>query len=165
VLVDAPAGQLPALASSLAGDGMRASFAVNNAGSAAGLTSWATGDQAVPRLPDGGLVRWLKTRSQLHHLLHVLGYGRHFLYASNGPSIGQWWLAHGAGGRLIAGALRLDGSDDSLSSVRSGQVIELRIANLSDAEALLGKLHQRLDTLHLNAVPVGRLMRDAGVSV
>ena len=66
------------------------------------------GDQAVPRLPTGGLVRWLQTRAQLHRLLSTMGFGHHFLYASSGPSVGQWWLAHGAGGRLIAGAVELD---------------------------------------------------------
>ena len=36
------------------------------------------------------------------------GLGHHFLYASSGPSIGQWFLAHRAGGRLIAGAVRVE---------------------------------------------------------
>jgi UDP-glucose 4-epimerase len=162
VLVDAPAGELTALADSLAGDGMRASFAVNGSFPAHG--SLGSGDQAVPRLGNGGLVRWLGTRGQLHRLLRRLGYGRHFLYASNGPSVGQWWMAHRAGGRLIAGAVRLDDAGDALGTLHAGEVVELRVGNLSDGLALLGKLRQRLGALGLTAVPVGRLMRDAGIS-
>ncbi|HSO97716.1 MAG TPA: hypothetical protein VLP43_02105, partial [Solirubrobacteraceae bacterium] len=164
VLVDAPAGELPALANSLTGDGMRASFAVNGSFPPQRLGSLGSGDQAVPRLPNGGLVRWLGTRGQLRRLLRRLGYGRHFLYASNGPSVGQWWMAHGAGGRLIAGAVRLDDSGDALGSLHPGEVIELRVGNLNDGVALLGRLRQRLGALGLTGVPVGRLMRDAGIS-
>ncbi len=51
--------------------------------------------------------------------------GRHFLYTSSGPSVGQWWLAHGAGGRLIAGAVRLDDHGDTVGHLHPGEVIEL----------------------------------------
>ena len=46
-----------------------------------------------------------------------LGYSHHFLYASSGPSVGQWWMAHGAGGRLVAGAVRLQDIDDNVGRV------------------------------------------------
>ena len=72
----------------------------------------AYGDQAVPRLPNGGLVRWLGARDELHDLIAQLGFHHHFLYASSGPSVGQWFMAHGAGGRLVAGAVRLQDRDD-----------------------------------------------------
>src|SRR5207237_7458408 len=74
-------------------------------------------DQAIPLLPTGGLVRWLETREQLHRLLDTMGFAHHFLYASNGPSVGQWWLAHGAGGRLIAGAVKR--SEEHTSELQS----------------------------------------------
>ena len=61
----------------------------------------------MPQLPNGGLVRWLGTRDQLHDILSELGFDHHFLYASSGPSVGQWWMAHGAGGRLVAGAVHV----------------------------------------------------------
>ncbi len=166
VLVDAPAAELPALAGSLLNGGMRASFTVNGSFPLRGLAGIGTGDQAVPRLPTGGLVRWLQTRSQLHRMMRELGYRPgHFLYASNGPSVGQWWLAHGAGGRLIAGAVRLGDAGDPVGSLHAGEVIELRVSTIADGLALLAKLHQQLGTEHLSAVPVGRLMRDAGVAV
>ena len=61
------------------------------------------GDQALPRLPTGGLVRWLGTRGELHRLITSMGYSHHFLYASNEQQVGQWLFAHGAGGSLRGG--------------------------------------------------------------
>jgi UDP-glucose 4-epimerase len=165
VLVDAPASQIPALAAALATTGIHVSFALDRAPSATDQTVLSQGDQAVPRLPTGGLVRWLETRDQLHHLLRSMGFGHHFLYASNGPSVGQWWLAHGAGGRLIAGAVRIDDSGESLGRLHAGEVIELTFSSASNPLPLLEKLHSHLQAAHLTAVPVGRLMRDAGSSV
>jgi hypothetical protein len=94
-----------------------------------------------------------------------MGFGRHFLYASNGPSVGQWWLAHGAGGHLIAGAVRLDDRDDSVGPLRAGEVVEMRLTPASDVALLVQRLEDALRSDHLAAVPVGRLMRDAGVPV
>jgi hypothetical protein len=87
----------------------------------------------------------------------------HFLYASRGPSLGQWLMAHGAGGRPVAGAVRFD-SGDSIRGVHAGQVIELDVASTTDLAALVSKLRAKLDTLRLEAVSVGKLMRDAGQS-
>jgi hypothetical protein len=106
----------------------------------------------------------LGTQGQLHHLLHAAGLGRHFLYTSSGPSIGQWWLAHGAGGRLIAGAVRLDDHGDTVGHLHPGEVIELTVANAGQAGPLLQNLRAALAADHLTAVPVGQLMRDAGTS-
>ena len=108
VLVDAPASEIPTIANDLAERGIRASFAMEQAAYPAEPVVVAEyGDQAVPRLPDGGLVRWIGARDRLHDLMGLLGYGHHFLYVSSGPSVGQWVMAHGAGGRLVAGAVRL----------------------------------------------------------
>ena len=99
-----------------------------------------TGIRACPRLPTGGLVRWLGTRGELHKLI---GSGsddhRHFLYASSGPSIGQWLFAHGAGGRLVAGEVRLKDADDSLGHLRPGEVVELSVTSDKPAPAAAGQ--------------------------
>jgi hypothetical protein len=162
VLIDAPAAQVPTLASTLANYGIHASFAVSQ-------TSWplqtsisSQHDETLPRLPTGGLVRWLGARGELHRLLESTGEYHHFLYASNGPSVGQWLVAHGAGGSLVEGAVRLQDRDDSLGPLRPGEVIEFRLGKTSSAlPALLSKLLSGLHEEHLAAVPVGRLMRDA----
>ncbi len=165
VLVDAPSTQLPALASALAASGIHASFAVAHVPSPYEMRVLGQGYQALPRLPTGGLVRWLDTREQLHSLLRAMGFRHHFLYASSGPSVGQWLFAHGAGGRLIAGAVRLEDSGDAIGHLHPGEVIELTVSSGSGLEGLLAKLHGKLAADHLSAVPVGRLMRDAGTSV
>jgi hypothetical protein len=91
-----------------------------------------------------------------------MGYQRHFLYASNGPSLGQWLVANGAGGKLVEGAVRLQDKDDTLGSLRPGEVVEFNVANARALEPLLAKLLEGLREEHLTAVPVGRLMQDAG---
>jgi UDP-glucose 4-epimerase len=165
VLVDAPINQLPLVGDELAADGIHASFALNQAPSGGAQAELAYGDQAIPLLPTGGLVRWLGTRDQLHDVLHRMGFGHHFLYASNGPSVGQWWLAHGAGGHLIAGAIRLQDRDDSIGPLRPGEVVEVRPRSIGDIGPLVQRLDDALLANHLAAVPVGRLMRDAGAHV
>jgi UDP-glucose 4-epimerase len=157
LLIDAPGSQLTALASRLAAQGLKASFTVAGVPSSSALGVRQLGDQVVPRLPNGGLVRWLETGDQLHKM----GFQRHFLYTSRGPSIGQWWVAHGAGGRLIAGAIRLDGGD-TVGTLRPGEVVELSVRSSGELLALVSQLRQRLDTQRLAAVPVGRLVHDAG---
>lgn len=165
VLVDAPSTELPLIASALGADGIHASFAINQAPSRSELTALGYGDQAIPLLPTGGLVRWLGTRDQLHDVLRVMGFDGHFLYASNGPSLGQWWLAHGAGGRLIAGAVRIQDGDDRVGALHPGEVVELRIKSSSDVSVLTQRLESAVRASHLVAVPVGRLLRDAGTTV
>jgi hypothetical protein len=87
------------------------------------------------------------------------------VYASSGPSIGQWWLAHHAGGRLVAGAVKLDGRDDKLGTLHPGEVVEISVSGGSDVATMIEKLRQALVAQHLEPVSIGRLMRDAGVSV
>jgi UDP-N-acetylglucosamine:LPS N-acetylglucosamine transferase len=161
VLIDAPAAQIPAIANLLSERGLRASFALARAAQGQETLVIAYGDQAMPQLPNGGLVRWLGARDQLRDL----GFHHHFLYASSGPSVGQWFMAHGAGGRLVAGAIRLDDHDDSIGNLHAGEVIELSVTSSQQVGALLSKLDRRLLTEHLNAVPVGQLLRDAGATV
>ena len=165
VLINAPSSELPVLASALSNYGLHASFAVGQPGAATDRAVLNYGDQALPRLPRHGLLRWMGTSDQLHDVLNQMGFGRHFLYASSGPSVGQWWLAHRAGGRLVAGAVQLDDGDDVLGHLRPGQVIELNVQHAADALPLLRKLSDDLDAQGLHAVPVGRLLRDAGTSV
>lgn len=162
VLVDAPAAQLPAIVSMLAQRDIHVSLGLDRAPSAAVEVMFRRlGDQVVPRLHGGGLVRWLATRGVLDRLSDRMGYRRHFLYASSGPSVGQWWLAHGAGGRLVAGAIKLRDADDSVGWLRAGEVVELSVPNVRELVPMLDKLAWRLLAEHLSAVPLGRLMRDS----
>jgi hypothetical protein len=165
VLIDAPASEIPTIANYLADRGIRATFTLAQAAPLQEMVVVAYGDQTVPRLPKGGLVRWIGARDRLHDLIDALGFHHHFLYASSGPSVGQWWMAHGAGGRLVAGAVRLQDKDDRVGNLHAGEVIELTVSNSRQCSALVGKLDRRLVIEHLHAVSVGQLMRDAGSSV
>jgi hypothetical protein len=165
VLIDAPADQIPAIANYLSERGIRASFALAQPAPLQETMVVAYGDQAVPRLPNGGLVRWLGARERLRDLMTQLGSHHHFLYASSGPSVGQWFMAHGAGGRLVAGAVRLRDIDDRVGNLHAGEVIELTLTSSKHLPALVGKLDARLVTEHLQGVPLGQLIRDAGSTV
>jgi hypothetical protein len=48
--------------------------------------------------------------------------------------------------------------------IRPGEVVELSMTSASEIQGLADDLAARLASEHLTAVPVGRLMRDAGVS-
>ncbi|HET9721278.1 MAG TPA: NAD-dependent epimerase/dehydratase family protein [Solirubrobacteraceae bacterium] len=165
VMVDVTSRQLPLVVAATRADGMHVSFAISNPalGSADNVVDY--GDEALPRLPDGGLVAWLHTRATLHRLVHALGWGHHFLYATSGPSLGQWLFAHGAGGRPVAGAIRLSGRDDPFRRCRPGDVIEVNGGSLNGTLLQLNRLAHALRSHHLTAVPVGRLLRESGVPV
>jgi hypothetical protein len=74
-------------------------------------------------------------------------------------------MAHGAGGRLVAGAIRLKDKDDRIGHLRAGEVVELSVTKASQLTMMLGRLDHGLVTFHLRAVPVAQLIRDAGSSV
>ncbi len=166
VLVDAPTTNVGALADRLAAQGIHVSFALSHPPAESQLGFLRLGDQCVPRLPGGGLVRWIGTPGQLHRWSSdQLGNPHHFLYVSSAPDIGQWWLAHGAGGRLVGGAVRIDDSRDPFGQLRRGEVVELSARSVAQLVPLLSKLQTRLRTEHLHAVSVGRLLHDAGTQV
>ncbi len=163
LMVDTSASQVPGLARSLAAQGIHVSFAVEQASETAEAAADSVGDETWPRLANGGLLRWTRTQVQLHALRLGLGLGDHFLYASSDPSLGQWFLAHRAGGRLIAGKVRMRDADDLPARLRPGEVIEVA-PNVFDVPAMLARLHTELRARHLSPVPVGQLIHDAGQS-
>jgi len=161
VLITAPGSQVPTLATTVSEEGYQVTFSLEQAPSASELAALhADEEQAVPLLPSSGLVRWLGTRGDLRHLIHALGYGHHFFYASRGFSIGQYLFAHGAGGRPIAGAVQLKG-DGTVGTLHAGEVVQISVRNEQSLVPLLFALHHRLREEGLHAVPVAELMRDA----
>jgi hypothetical protein len=164
ILIDAPQGSIPTLAGALAAEGIHASFTLSRPSHPLETTVGTFGDQSVPRLPKGGLVRWLGTRDELRDLMITIGHRHHFLYSSSGPSVGQWLVAHGAGGRLVAGAVKLDDRHDPLGRLHPGEVIELTTSSTAQLQSQLARLLPELSAQHLVAVSVGRLMHDAGLA-
>jgi hypothetical protein len=49
--------------------------------------------------------------------------------------------------------------------LRPGEVVEVVVSSPAQLNVVLGKLVEGLQSGHLSAVPVGRLMRDAGTAV
>jgi hypothetical protein len=165
VLIDAPGAAIPAVASTLSAYGIHASFALAQPSALLATSVTAYHDEALPRLPGGGLWRWLGASGQLRRLLKATGYQHgHFLYTSSGPSLGQWLEAHGAGGRLVAGAVKLEDSDDSIGLLHPGEVVEFSVTSRTNLTVLIDKLLVALRLEHLVAVPVGSLMAHADTS-
>ena len=165
VMIDTSSKQLPTLARDLSGSGIHFSFAVYKPNLTTVTDALLYGDQTVPRLPDGGVVSWIHTRSELGHLTHHM-FGHHFLYASSGPSLGQWLLAHSDGGRLVAGAVRLSDDGNWPSRLHKGEIVELQVHDVADARTLLHRLGRVLRHNGLNqAVPVQKLLKDSGTQV
>jgi hypothetical protein len=161
VIVDAPPAKIDSFARMLDARGLHVSFEMAQLSGAQAYAVAADGDQSLPELPGGGLVRWLSTRRQLDRLLGTSDLDHRFLYASSGPSIGQWLFAHQAGGRLVAGAVSLHDASDSLGPLHPGEVVAIDATDRAQLDAELGKLMRRLHQGKLHAVPVGRLMHDA----
>jgi UDP-glucose 4-epimerase len=167
LLVDSRPADLPSAAETIFADGLHASFALASAKGPVtpSLAALPGGDQAIPRLGGGGLVRWIETGDQLHKVLGPQRQHHHFLYASSGPSVGQWLIAHGDGGRLIGGQVKLTKPSDSIGRLHAGEVVEITVANLSQLQPMLTKLRAELRADHLRGVSVARLLRDAGVTI
>jgi len=162
VMIDTSSSQLPTLARQLSGSDMHFSFAVYRPNPREVENALVYGDETVPRLPDGGVVSWIHTRSELGQLTHH----RHFLYASSGPSLGQWLLAHADGGRLIAGAVRVSDKGGWPHRLYKGEIVELQVKGVADARTLLRRLGQEIRHNGLDAaVPVNSLLTDAGTQV
>jgi hypothetical protein len=168
LMVDAGVRQVPALARALSAEGIRVSFAVDgvtvaNVDSAFDAAA-AHHDDAFPRLGDGGLFNWFLTGRELR-ITRELGWGRRFLYASSGPSLAQWLFAHGDGGRLVAGAVRITATSGPVRKLHPGEVVEIRVQSVTVAERQIRWLSRELRRDHLEGVPVRQLLRDSGVAV
>ena len=94
-----------------------------------------------------------------------LGWHHNFLYTSSGPSLAQYLLAKGVGGRLVAGKVRISKPGQLPRSLRKGEVVELRVTSLSTARRELEQLKRELSDRNLYAVPVKTLLKDSGTSV
>lgn len=170
LMLDASASQAQTLAGDLRGLGMRVSVAMNSTSAKSANLVIHAGDEPVLQLADSGLVGWVSTDHRIHQLRlrqleRELGWGHHFLYTSTGPSLAQYLLAHGAGGKFVAGKIHLDKPSELPRTLAAGEVIELRVTNVRLAYHQLRELAGELRRHHLDAVPVGTLLKDSGTPV
>jgi hypothetical protein len=157
VIVRAPASSVADVATTLAGQGVHVSFAVDQVPSTPTLEAiQAAGDDALPELRPGGPVRWLGTKGQLHRLTRTLGAPQHFAYVPVKPTIGQYMLARSAGGRPVTGAVLADDRGD-LSPLRAGEIVELQVGRMADLDAMSKALAGQLRARRLSSVPVAEL--------
>jgi hypothetical protein len=161
MLVEGPPGSVPSAARALAGSDAAASFALGSQTNPSTLRLLDRfGDQAVPEITTHGFVGWIKTRADLKHQARRLGLSNHFMFASSsrGLTIGKYLLAHSAGGKPIAGAVRWSGG--ALPALRPGELVEVQLSASTRATA------QRIESVvdqarrqGLGVVSVGELLR------
>jgi len=176
VMIDASAGsRAVAIARGISRKDIRVTFALPKASTAAVERLIDYGDDPLPVLNDSGLFGWIGTKGKLHRLEHELqlaqlqhhyGWGRHFLYASSGPSFAQVLLGDSTGGKLVAGKVKITKVGQRLPhSFVKGEIIEIKITNPVAARRELFELVQALHRLHLAPAPVGQVVSGSGTPI
>jgi processive 1,2-diacylglycerol beta-glucosyltransferase len=165
LVVRAPAGDVPQLATELARTGVHASFADNGAYASATIADLhLLHDELMPELPhSGSLFRWVRTRGMLSRQAHALGL-RHrfyFLQPPTGLTVGQLVLARTTGATPVAGALRLQaGGSLPQRSARAGDVVVVSAANaLPSSVDGIERVVSWLRSDGLSVEPLGSLTR------
>ncbi len=169
LVVRAPAGEVPRLASGLERAGVHASFADNGAYASSTIADLhMLHDELMPELPHSGSVfRWVRTRGTLSRQAHALGL-RHrfyFLQPSKGLTVGQLVLARTAGATPVAGALRLNaGGSIPQRSARAGDVVVVSAADgLPSSLSGIERIVSWLRSDGLSVEPLGSLMRSPSI--
>jgi UDP-N-acetylglucosamine:LPS N-acetylglucosamine transferase len=175
VMIDAGAGlRAVALARELRREGIYVSFALPKASTTTVERLIDYGDDAVPELNDSGLVGWLGTKGKLRRLEHEMmlgqlqhryGWGHHFLYTSNGPSLAQVLFGDGTGGKLIAGKVEISKLGQIPHSFSKGEIIEIKIKNPAAARHELFELVHALHRRHLAPSTVGGVVSGSGTPI
>ncbi len=161
VLIDAPASQLPAIASTLSASGVHASFTLEHAPSqrdARPARARRSGGAAAPHGRPRALAQHPRRARSADH---PLGSATTSSTPQTVRASASGGSRIGAGGRLVAGAVRVDDSDDSLGQLHAGEVVELTVPSPHAASRCSQSCVPQLRAEHLAAVPVGRLMQDA----
>ena len=176
VMIDATAGsRAVALARQLRRDGIYVSFALPKASAATVERLIDYGDDPVPELNDSGLFGWVGTKGKLHRLerellltqlQHRYGWGHHFLYTSNGPSLLQVLFGDSTGGKLVAGKVKISKVGQRLPhSFSKGEIIEIKIKNPAAVRRELFELVRALHARHLSPSTVGKIVASSGTPI
>jgi hypothetical protein len=161
LIVDAPPSLAPQIADDLQHDGASASIAISgNASQSTVDAVRASGSDAVPRLRPGGPLRWIGTRSQIHHAAKDLGITGHVYYAvpGKGFTLAQDILGHTAGGTPVAGAVHLT-PGGTLGKVERGDLLEISVTPGTAWRPWLESIVTRLRAQGLNAVSASMLLQ------
>ena len=99
----------------------------------------------------------------MSHAAVALGLGRNFLYEPDRDfSIGQYLLAHAAGGSPVRGAAQVN-PGDQVGDLRRGEIVEMSANPASPAwPSTLDSLGRRLTRGGLTGVTVSELVNSGG---
>ena len=164
VLVDASPESAPRIARQMSRRGVSASFALEGAPTKRTLgVLRGFGDEALPKLGSGGPFHSLETRDRLSHAAAALALGRNFLYEPDHDfSIGQYLLAHAAGGSPVRGAAQVN-PGDQVGDLHRGEIVEMSANPASPAwPSTLDSLGRRLARGGLTGVTVSELVDSGG---
>ncbi len=164
LILRAPERAVPVVARELASGGVHVSFSDTRVWSRSTVVVLrALGDEALPELPSGGALRWMRTRGVLRAQARVLGLRHHFFFLQprGGPSLGQLVLARTAGATPVSGAFRLNARDAlPQRPMRAGDVVVVTLdgsdASVRGLERLVAWLGEdRLGSESLAALASG----------
>ncbi len=168
LIVHAPSGDVPLIASELAAKGIHVTVAddagVPSSARVAGLH--ALGDELLPEVPGSKLLRWVRTRGMLRSQARALGL-RHrfyFLQPRNGLSVGQLVLARTAGATPVRGRLRISATGPlPQRPMRAGDVLVVELDGSPSSVAGLERIVSWLGSDGLGAEPLASLMRSPAI--
>jgi processive 1,2-diacylglycerol beta-glucosyltransferase len=169
LIVRAPGPRIPALAAALARHGVHVTFTdgarVPSSQRIAKVT--ALRDQLLPELPSSGLLRWERTRAQLHAQERALGLKHSFFYLEppGGISVGQLVLARTDGATPVRGELRI-GATERLPQrpMRAGDVLVVESDGSAGSLRGLERIVSWLGAARLEAVPLSSLAPSPSIS-
>ncbi len=157
VIVHAPVADIVPIASQLAARGIHVSFADDSGVPPATRVEQlrGLGDELLPEVSSGALVRWVRTRGALRSQARALGLLHHHFYylrPQGGLSVGQLVLARTDGAIPIKGALRLSATDPlPQRTMRAGDVLVVELDGSSASVAGLERIVARLASEGLGA--------------
>ncbi|HEX2016567.1 MAG TPA: glycosyltransferase [Solirubrobacteraceae bacterium] len=165
LILRAPAGHVAALATGLSRVGMHASFAFDRPPSPKTLAALrAAGDDGLPELGRGGLLRWPRTRAALHSEARAMNLPHRFYFlAPRHMTTGQLLLARTIGSaHALTGVARLDSrAPVPQRPLRAGDVVVVTLDGDAAPGSSLGALRSRLSSQGLSAESLSTLISPA----
>jgi UDP-N-acetylglucosamine:LPS N-acetylglucosamine transferase len=170
VILRVPTGDVSAVASALAKQGIHISFADGGGvpTRATVVTVHRLGDELLPEIADSGpLLRWVRARSALRAQARALGLRHRFYYLQprGGLTVGQLVLARTAGATPVCGALRLSATGPlPQRPTRAGDVLVVALDGSTASVLGFERIASWLAADGLGVEPLARLTRSPSIS-
>ena len=159
VIVDAPSGEVAAVAKRLGRDGVEASIATTVTIDDAQLKAVrAHGDVPIPTIAHGGLFGWIRAPVLLRHEARELHLHHHFYYLEpHNPTLGQLLLARTAGAIPVHGSVALSAGTGLSRPLVAGDVVVVSLGSLRQGLRTLDRLAAALHAGGLIGLPLSAL--------